>query len=98
MVLENYNIKTRVYVAVMDLPKILPITSYDRKYAGIAKFPAVTRDISMVVPREVLAGTIEKMISQRGGKILESFELFDIYEGEQIDRSEEHTSELQSPS
>lgn len=86
MVLENYNIKTRVYVAVMDLPKILPITSYDRKYAGIAKFPAVTRDISMVVPREVLAGTIEKMISQRGGKILESFELFDIYEGEQIDK------------
>ena len=86
MVLENYNIKTRVYVAVLDLPKILPITSYDRKYAGIAKFPAVTRDISMVVPREVLAGTIEKMISQRGGKILESFELFDIYEGEQIDK------------
>ena len=44
----------------------------------------------MVVPREVLAGTIEKMIYQRGGKILESFELFDIYEGEQIDK--EHKS------
>ena len=90
LVLENYNIKTRVYVAVLDMPKILPLTSYDRKYSGIAKFPAVTRDISMVVPRAILAGEIEKMISQRGGKILESFELFDIYEGEQIDK--EHKS------
>ena len=85
-VCDNYDIKTRVYVAVLDMPKILPVTSYDRKFEGIAKFPAVTRDISMVVPRTVLAGQIEKILSQRGGKILEKFELFDIYEGEQIDK------------
>ena len=85
-VCDNYSIKGRVYVAVLDMPKIMPITSYDRKFEGIAKFPAVTRDISMVVPKTVLAGQIEKIILQRGGKILESFELFDIYEGEQIDK------------
>ena len=56
----------------------------DGKYTGIARFPAVTRDISMVVPKEILAGQIEDMIIQRGGKILESFQLFDIYEGAQI--------------
>lgn len=89
-VADNYGIKGRVYVAVLDMPKIMPITSYDRKFEGIAKFPAVTRDISMVVPKSVLAGEIERMIAQRGGKILESYELFDIYEGEQIDR--EHKS------
>ena len=55
-----------------------------RKYEGIAKYPAVTRDISMVVPREILVGQIEAVIAQRGGKILESYSLFDIYEGSQI--------------
>ncbi len=84
MVCTNYSIKTKVYVAVLDLPSIVPMTSFDRKYAGIAKYPAVTRDISMVVPKEILAGDIEKTIRQRGGKILESLSLFDIYEGDQI--------------
>lgn len=84
MVCANYSIKTKVYVAVLDMPNIIPLTSFDRKYSGIAKFPAVTRDISMVVPKEILAGDIEKMIRQRGGKILESVNLFDIYEGDQI--------------
>ena len=38
----------------------------------------------MVVPKEILAGQIEAMIDQRGGKILESYQLFDLYEGAQI--------------
>ena len=85
MVCANYDMKGKVYVAVLDMPAVLPFTTYDRKYEGIAKFPAVTRDISMVVPKNILAGDIEKMLSQRGGKILESYRLFDIYEGEQIE-------------
>lgn len=84
MVCSAYSIKTKVYIAVLDMPLIVPMTSFDRKYTGIAKYPAVARDISMVVPKDVLAGDIEKMIRQRGGKILESIRLFDIYEGDQI--------------
>lgn len=83
-VLDNYNIGTKAYVAVLDMPNVIPFTTFDRKYEGIAKFPAVSRDISMVVPKEILAGQIEHLIEQRGGKILESYELFDIYEGSQI--------------
>ncbi|MCM1112434.1 MAG: phenylalanine--tRNA ligase subunit beta [Muribaculum sp.] len=83
-VCDNYDIGTRVYVAVLDLPKILPFATFDRKYEGIAKFPAVSRDISMVVPKNVLVGQIEQMIVQRGGKLLESYSLFDVYEGSQI--------------
>lgn len=83
-VADNYDIGTRVYVAVLDMPKVVPFASFDRKYEGIAKYPAVTRDISMVVPKSVLAGDIEAVIEQRGGKLLESYELFDIYEGAQI--------------
>ncbi len=83
-VLDNYDIGTKAYVAVLDMPEIIPFATFDRKYEGIAKYPAVIRDISMVVPREILVGQIEAVIAQRGGKILESYSLFDIYEGSQI--------------
>ena len=83
-VADNYDIDTKVYVAVLDMPEIQPFASFDRKYEGIAKYPAVSRDISMVVPKTVLVGDSEKVISQRGGKILENYQLFDIYEGTQI--------------
>ncbi len=83
-VADNYKIGDRVYAAVLDMPKVIPFVDFDRKYTGIAKYPAVNRDISMVVPREILAGQIEDIIAQRGGKILESYKLFDLYEGSQI--------------
>ncbi len=81
---DNYKIGEKVYVAVLDMPSILPFVTFDRKYTGIAKHPAVNRDISMVVPKNVMVGQIEDVIAQRGGKILESYQLFDIYEGKQI--------------
>ena len=83
-VADTYGIGERAYVAVLDIPAVLEFATFDRKYEGIAKFPAVSRDISMVVPKHVLAGEIEHILEQRGGKILESYHLFDIYEGSQI--------------
>ena len=83
-VADNYGLGEKTYVAVLDMPLIVEKATFDRKYAGIARFPAVTRDISMVVPKEICAGQIEAMIVQRGGKILEGYHLFDIYEGAQI--------------
>ena len=83
-VLDNYKIGEKAYVAVLDMPAVTPHTSFDRKYTGIAKYPAVSRDLSMVVSKNILVGQIEEMIVQRGGKILESYNLFDIYEGSQI--------------
>ncbi len=83
-VAANYNIKDRVYIAVIDMPEIVNRATFDRKYEGIAKFPAATRDISMLVPKEILAGDIEKVFDEKGGKNLESYQLFDIYEGAQI--------------
>lgn len=81
-----YGIGGRAYVAVIDLPEILKFATFDRKYEGIARFPAVTRDLSMVVPKDIQAAQIEHIILQRGGKILESLQLFDIYEGDQIQK------------
>lgn len=84
-VCDNYDMKTRAYVAVIDMPYIYEMSDFDIKYEGIAKFPAVTRDISMVVPKDILVGDIETVIEKRAGKNLESYKLFDIYEGDQIE-------------
>ncbi len=83
-VADNYKIGDRAYIAVIDMPAIMEYTTFDRKYTGIARFPAVTRDISMVVPKDIMVGQIEDIIEQRGGKVLESYHLFDIYEGAQV--------------
>ncbi len=83
-VADIYGIGTKAYVAVLDMPEITERASFDRKYTGIARFPAVTRDISMVMPKEILAGQVEEVIEKKGGAYLESYALFDIYEGSQI--------------
>lgn len=83
-VCDNYDIGTKAYIAVLDMPKIVERATFDRKYEGIAKYPAVSRDISMVMPKNIFVGQVEDVIRMRGGKYLESFALFDIYEGVQI--------------
>ena len=83
-VADNYGIGERAYVAVIDMPEIVELATFDRKYEGIAKYPAVSRDISMVVPKEILVGQIEEVIEKKGGAYLESYKLFDLYEGAQI--------------
>ena len=83
-VTDNYAIGERVYVAVIDMPFIVEYASFDRKYTGIAKYPAVTRDISMLMRKEILVGQVEEIIEEKGGKLVESYHLFDLYEGSQI--------------
>lgn len=83
-VLDHYDIGEKTYIAVLDMPYIVEKATFDRKYEGIAKFPAVTRDISMVMSKSMLVGTVEDIIAKRGGKLVESYHLFDIYEGSQI--------------
>ena len=84
VVADTYGIGEKAYIAVIDILSVLEFAGFAHKYTGIAKYPAVTRDLSMLVPKNVLAGQIEAILEQRGGKILESYELFDIYEGSQI--------------
>ncbi|WP_027437381.1 phenylalanine--tRNA ligase subunit beta [Lachnospira multipara] len=83
-VLNNYGIGDRAYVAVLDMPVITELANFDIKYTGIAKFPAVTRDLSMVMPKSMPVGDVEAIIAKRGGKLVENYNLFDIYEGSQI--------------
>ncbi len=83
-VAENYSIKDRVYVAVIDMPKVTAQADFGRKYEGIARYPAVSRDLSMVMPKDILAGQVEEVFDAQGGGYLEGYQLFDLYEGAQI--------------
>ena len=83
-VADNYDIKTDVYVAVLDMQLFASHIREEIKYQMLARFPAVTRDISLVMKKTVLAGQIEEIIRKNGGGILEDFRLFDVYEGENV--------------
>ncbi|MEG1457680.1 MAG: phenylalanine--tRNA ligase subunit beta [Acetivibrio sp.] len=83
-VCDNYGIGTKAYIAVIDLPYVVEKAKFTKKFKAIGRFPGVTRDISMVMKKDILVGQIEEIIRKQGGKLLESYHLFDIYEGAQI--------------
>ena len=81
---KAYGINGKVYIAQVDVQALYDYANFAKKYKEIPKYPAVTRDLSMVMDKEIPAGEIENVISKCGGKLLESYTLFDIYEGERI--------------
>ncbi len=74
--------KKRVYLAEVNITKIVRYAKSNKKYVEVPKFPAVERDIAMIVNEDVEVGQIEKIISKKAKKILESIKLFDIYRDE----------------
>ncbi|GMQ59267.1 phenylalanine--tRNA ligase subunit beta [Vallitalea sediminicola] len=82
---DNYNIDTRAYLAVIDMPVLVKKSDLERSYEPLAKYPAVNRDLALLAKNEVLVGQIEAIIKQRGGKILKDIKLFDVYTGSQIE-------------
>lgn len=83
-VLDNYDISDKAYVAVLDLPTVIAKCDFDIKYENLGRFPAMSRDISIVMDKKIMVGEVEAVIRKKGGKLLESFHLFDVYEGAQV--------------
>jgi phenylalanyl-tRNA synthetase beta chain len=81
---ENYGIDTRCFVAELNLDMLMECAKIDKKHKALPKFPAVTRDIAILVDDRVLVQEIEDTIKKQGGGILESAKLFDVYKGSQI--------------
>lgn len=85
-VLENYEIKKRVYLFVIDFDMLFE-SRYEIKLAqNISKFPAIKRDIAFVVDEKVLCSQIQELIEKNSNDIVESIELFDIYSGSQVEK------------
>ena len=83
-VANNYGISEATYVAELNMDILYEAADLDKKYKALPKFPAVTRDIAMLVEDGILVQQIEDIIKKQGGKIVEKIKLFDVYKGKQI--------------
>jgi phenylalanyl-tRNA synthetase beta chain len=83
-VVEKFECAKRTYVAVIETNILIKNASLLNQFKPLPKFPAVSRDIAMLVKDEVLAAQIEEVIRVRAGKILEDIKLFDVYKGAQV--------------
>jgi phenylalanyl-tRNA synthetase beta chain len=84
-VAERYGISERVYTCELLFSAIMGQSETDIIYTPLPKYPAVTRDIALLVDEEVTVASIMDIISGKGGKLLENAELFDVYRGKQIE-------------
>ena len=89
-VLMNYDINKKCYLAEVNITKIVKYSKQNKKYHEVPKFPAVERDIAIIVDENIEVGEIEKTIIRKarkllkGKKSLEELKLFDIYRDEKI--------------
>ncbi|MEJ8554059.1 phenylalanine--tRNA ligase subunit beta [Tepidibacter sp. Z1-5] len=84
-VLENYDINKRVYAAEFDFELLLTYRNDEKLYRPLPKYPAMTRDIALLIKDEVYVKEIEDIITKNSKGLVESFKLFDVYKGEQIE-------------
>lgn len=83
---EAAGISSRVYVAEISLVELYKSSDAKILYKPISRTPAVTRDIALLCERSLPAGEIEKAIKKAAGQLLESVKLFDVYEGDRIEK------------
>lgn len=81
---KNYEIGTRTYVAKLLIDEMQPLAQTEITYQPLPKFPAITRDLSLVCADEVPVGDLQAAMKKAVGNILEQITLFDVYKGEQI--------------
>lgn len=89
---ENYGINTKVYTFVLDVDLMFENTQRNKTYIPIPKFPAVTRDLALICDIETPVLTLEKVISNAVGGILENIKLFDVYTGKQIEKGKKNVA------
>lgn len=83
-VADHFECPAKTYIAVLDVQTLIDNADMVRAYKALPKYPAVSRDIAMLVKDNVLVKEIEAVIRQRGGKLIEEVRLFDIYRGDQV--------------
>lgn len=84
LVAKNYEINTKVYLLQFDIASVIEKSDIVFRYKEVSKFPKSERDLSMTVPKDITVDKIEEVLRTKGGKLLENFELFDLYEGNQV--------------
>ena len=83
---EKYNFDFPVYIFELDMGALLKSQNLKRNYFPISKYPAVVRDVALVVPEGISYFQVSSQIKKTGGKVITQIKLFDVYQGKQIDR------------
>lgn len=83
-VLKAYDIEQNVYLAELDLERLLALRAPASQFKQIPSFPPSSRDLAVLVDRDVPAGALKKLAEHFGAKLLKSVEIFDVYTGEQL--------------
>ncbi len=83
-IMEKFEIGKRVYMAELDFSKIIEMACLKKTYTPLPKYPSITRDIAVVVDKDIMVGELEKLIWDNSEGLIEDVKLFDIYEGEQL--------------
>ena len=84
-VIENYNLGQRVYVAEINIDTVFENLNLTKSYNPLPKYPSTSRDIALIVKDEVFVKQIEDIIKANGEDLVESYKLFDVYKGAQIE-------------
>lgn len=89
---ENYGLGVKTYIAKLNIPEMMSIAVTDISYRPLPKFPASTRDLSVICDDALPVAELEKAIKGAVGKILEKVTLFDVYKGKQIEDGKKSVS------
>ncbi len=91
-VAENYGIGERIYAFELDADLLFKYAATNKQYTPLPKFPAVTRDIAVICDEDIPVLTLEKAMRKSAGAMLESVKLFDVYQGEQIEKGKKNVA------
>lgn len=82
---QNYNLRERVYYGEINL-ELLPYMKGRQKFKPLPLYPGVRRDLALLVPEEIPAKKVEELIKESSGELLYSIKLFDVYQGEKLEK------------
>jgi len=86
--LEGYEINQNAYVLELDINALSPLSKWGKTFKPLNKFPAVKRDISIIIDQSVESTYIVSLAKQKGRNLVESVDIFDVYQGKGIDSGE----------
>ena len=81
---KYFELNGEVALAEIEIEKLLTVGAPAKEYRQISKYPALYRDIALLVPKKTKATNVQNLIKTAGGELLADIDLFDIYENEKV--------------
>lgn len=86
--LASFSVEGRALAGELDLDAVLSMAGREKRFTPLPKYPALERDLALVLDRSIAVGSIQKAMEDTCGELLESVTLFDVYEGAQVGRGQ----------